>query len=196
LCACQQFDFLVDDDQLEDACQYAEKQRFRPTDNIRNRVTHQGEYETVARHFGSGVDRVNLFPASFAGFRANELHHVPMNLEDSLPPVYVLTTTPACLAACFVRIIARSTSPTSSFFQTRLCTVLTYNLFDMSYEGDYMDFEEENQEEIDREIKAGLELFRKWEGWREDEMWIADALEAIIQGKGHYRYLPGPPSNI
>ncbi len=59
-----------------------------------------------------------------------------------------------------------------------------------------MDFEEENQEEIDREIKAGLELFRKWEGWREDEMWIADALEAIIQGKGHYRYLPGPPSNI
>lgn len=49
-----------------------------------------------------------------------------------------------------------------------------------------MVLEEESQEEIDRQINCGLDLFRKWEGWRDDEMWIADALEAIIQGKGKY----------
>jgi hypothetical protein len=66
----------------------------------------------------------------------------------------------------------------------------------MHYEGDYMPLEEETQEELDEQMQTGLERFRKWEGWRKDEMWIVDLLEAIVQGKGHYDNLPGAPSNI
>ncbi len=115
--------------------------------------------------------------------------------EDPVTPVYVLTTTPACLAACLVRMMARSTRTMLWFLQTRLAQLVIYNLYDMRYEGDYMRLEEETQEELDQQMQIALEQFRKWEGWREDEMWIADALEAIIQGKGRYEDLTGRPSN-
>ncbi|MCJ1263116.1 hypothetical protein MMC22_002986 [Lobaria immixta] len=159
------------------------------------RYTH-GEYETIARHFDCFGQRVNLYPGSFAGFRADELSKVPLDLGyDDAMPVSVFTTRPAPLAACFVRLISRVhfTDPMSRHLKYDLSRLLAYNLFDMSYEGDYMVFGEESQEDIDIEINRGLGLFRKWEGWRDDEMWIADALEAIIQGKGKYEYLPGKP---
>lgn len=98
----------------------------------------------------------------------------------------------APLMASFVRLIARVqfADPISFHIKHDLYQVFTYCLFDMSYEGDYMVLEGESQEEIDRQINLGLDLFRKFEGWRDDEMWIADALEAIIQGKDDYHHLP------
>lgn len=139
---------------------------------------------------------MNFFPGSFAGFRANELYKVPLNLGDACAmPVFVLTTKPAPLAASFVRLISQFhfTDPTSLHLKHDLCLMLSYCLFDMSYEGDYVVLGEESQEDINRQINRGLDLYRKWEGWRDDELWIADALEAIIQGKGDYDYLPGTP---
>lgn len=50
-------------------------------------------------------------------------------------------------------------------------------------------WEQKSQEDIDRQIKRGLDLYQKWEGWRDDEIWTADALEANIQEKGDYDYL-------
>lgn len=139
---------------------------------------------------------MNFYPGSFAGFRANELCKVPLDLgyADAMP-VSVFSPRPAALAASFVRLIGRVHFADSMSLHVKhdLCQVLTYCLFDMSYEGDYMVLGEESQEEIDRQINRGLDLFRKWEGWRDDEMWIADALEAIIQGKGKYHYLPSSP---
>ncbi|MCJ1469759.1 hypothetical protein MMC07_008401 [Pseudocyphellaria aurata] len=138
--------------------------------------------------------RVNFFPASFAGFRANELLKVSLDLDRSniAMPVTVYTTGLAPLAASFVRIMSQI--PIHDRLRRRLkldlVQVLTYNLFDMSYEGDYMVLGEETQEDIDRQINRGLNLFRKLEGWRDDEMWIADALETIVQGTGKYDALP------
>lgn len=110
-------------------------------------------------------------------------------------PVSVFTTQPAPLAASFVRLISRVhfSDPMNRHVKHDLRQLVTYLLFDMSYEGDYMEFGEEIQEDIDREINCALESFRKWEGWRDDEIWIADALEAIIQGQGDYDHLPGMP---
>lgn len=165
-------------------------------------LTVYGECEAIARHFEIGRDfncirqRVNFTPGSFAGFYANELYKVPLDIGDSCAmPVSVFTTTPAPLAASFVRRISQVqfNDSTSLHLKHDLCLVLSYCLYDMSYEGDYMILGEETQEDIDRQINRGLDLYRKWEGWRTDEMWIADALEAIIQGKGNYDYLPGAP---
>lgn len=102
------------------------------------------------------------------------------------------TPGPAPLMASFVHLIARVqfADPMSFHIKHDLYQVLTYCLFDMSYERDYMVLEGESQEEIDRQINFGFDPFRKFEGWRDDEMWIADALEAIIQGKDDYHHLP------
>lgn len=195
----QQFDFLVDDHFLEAACHFAKEQGFYPIESNPILLSIHGECEAMARHYEIGRDftqRVNLFPGSFAGFCADELYKVPLNLGDACAmPVSVFTTKPACLAASFVRRISQVhfTDPTSFHLKNDLCLVLSYCLFDMSYEGDYMILGEESQEDIDRQINRGLDLYRRWEGWRTDEMWIADALEAIIQGKGDYNYLPGAP---
>ena len=189
----QSFDFLIDDDLFEAACSFTEEQGYPPTEHHSILLRMCGEYEAIARHFDCFGQRVNFYPGSFAGFRANELCKVPLDLgyADAMP-VSVFSPRPAALAASFVRLIGRVhfADPMSFHVKHDLGQMLTYCLFDMSYEGDYMVHGEESQEEIDREINCGLDLFRKWEGWRDDEMWIADALEAIIQGKGEYHYLP------
>lgn len=66
----------------------------------------------------------------------------------------------------------------------------------MSDEGDNMVFGEKSQENTDRETNRVLGLFQELEEWRDDEMWIADALEAIIQGKGKYCNLPASDSRM
>lgn len=76
-----------------------------------------------------------LPPASFAGFRAKELYKMPMDLSyEGAMPVSVFTTTPACLAPTFVRMISqvRHADPMSLHLQHDLCLVLSYCLFDMS----------------------------------------------------------------
>lgn len=182
----------MDDDLLEAARGFTEEQGYHLIENDRMRLVMHGEYESIARHFDFFGERVNFYPGSFAGFRANELRKVPLNLGDAdAMPVSVFTTSPAPLAACFVRLISRAPQNSmSDHLNHDLCFVLSYLLFDMSYEGDYMVIEEVSQEDIDRQVSRGLDLFQKWQGWRDDEMWIADALEAIIQGKGKYEYLP------
>ena len=65
--------------------------------------------------------------------------------------------------------------------------LVTYKLFDTSYEGDHMTFDQ-SPEEQDKETENALELYGKWEGWRKDEMWIADAVEWFIRGKADPRY--------
>ncbi|MCJ1465692.1 hypothetical protein MMC07_004311 [Pseudocyphellaria aurata] len=192
------YDFLVADDLLEAACSFTEEQGYGSIESPPILLDMYGKWETVARHFDCFGQRVNLFPASFAGFRADELITVSLDLGHLTPamPVTVLTTKVAPLAASFVRNISRI--PRRDRLRSRLLhdlvQVLSYNLFDMSYEGDYMVLGEETQEDIDRQITRGLNLFRKLEGWRDDEMWIADALEAIVHGKGHYDDLPASDS--
>jgi hypothetical protein len=73
-----------------------------------------------------------------------------------------------------------------------LCHVLTYSLFDMSYEGDYMEFPPDDQPETEEEaLERGMAIdeINRW-NWRDNELWIRDALTAIISGKAKYGDLP------
>ncbi|KAI9750742.1 MAG: hypothetical protein M1815_001600 [Lichina confinis] len=72
-----------------------------------------------------------------------------------------------------------------------LATILYHSLFDTSYEGDYMELKgnEPLTEEEQEEMTGALVKFRSWH-FRDEEFWIADALEAILAGRGYYKHLP------
>ena len=73
-----------------------------------------------------------------------------------------------------------------------LSKVLTYGLFDMSYEGDYMEFKADDEPETEAErLERGRAVneIQRW-NWRDDEIWVGDALVAIVAGKAKYEDLP------
>ncbi|MCJ1351077.1 MAG: hypothetical protein MMC33_001059 [Icmadophila ericetorum] len=185
-----EFSFLVDDDFIEAACLLTEEQGFPPTESIPILIRCHGKYETIARHFGRFRQRVNLFPRFFAGFRANEMCLAPLNLSDAYPSV--LIAKPAPIVASLVRLISQVhfTDPMSSILRHDLCMMISYSLFDMSYEGSYIVLDEESEDDVEQQRRQTVKRNQTWEGWRGDEVWIADAVQAIIQGNGNYDFLP------
>jgi hypothetical protein len=77
-----------------------------------------------------------------------------------------------------------------------LSNVLAYGLFDMSYEGDYMEFKADDEPETEAEKlerERAVDKIRRW-SWRDDEIWIGDALVAMVAGKARYQDLPYFPT--
>jgi hypothetical protein len=73
-----------------------------------------------------------------------------------------------------------------------LSKVLTYGFFDMSYEGDYMEFKANDEPETEAEQlerERAVDEIKRW-SLRDDEIWIRDALVAIVAGKAKYEDLP------
>jgi hypothetical protein len=73
-----------------------------------------------------------------------------------------------------------------------LSKVLTYGFFDMSYEGDYMEFKADDEPETEAERlerERAVKEIQRW-NWRDDEIWVGDALVAIVAGKAKYEDLP------
>ena len=73
-----------------------------------------------------------------------------------------------------------------------LSNILAYGLFDMSYEGDYMEFKADDEPETEAEQverERAVDEIQRW-SWRDDEIWIGDALVAIVAGKARYQDLP------
>ena len=60
----------------------------------------------------------------------------------------------------------------------------------MSYEGSYIVLDEESEDDVEQQRRQTVKRNQTWEGWRGDEVWIADAVQAIIQGNGNYDFLP------
>jgi hypothetical protein len=73
-----------------------------------------------------------------------------------------------------------------------LWNVLAYGLFDMSYEGDYMEFKADDEPETEAEKlerERAVDEIRRW-SWRDDEIWIRDALVAMVAGNARHQDLP------
>lgn len=103
----------------------------------------------MARHFDCFGQQINSYPGSLTTFRADELRKVSLNIDNAdadAMPVSVFTTGLAPLAASFVRLIAQRPhfNPMSRHIKYTLCLVLSYTLFDMSYEGNYRVLGEES----------------------------------------------------
>jgi hypothetical protein len=132
---------------------------------------------------------------SWTGINSDELYPIPQSRGTPPSPCNnVLTVSRATVCATFVRMAAREHR--GSFLRQKLISdlsnVLAYGLFDMSYEGDYMEFKADDEPETEAEKlerERAVDEIRRW-GWRDDEIWIGDALVAMVAGKARYQDLP------
>ena len=111
----------------------------------------------------------------------------------SLPCTIWTVPLPAACAA-FVRIAARETLASRLRRQIigELANVIAYSLFDMSYEGEYMELLPNDQPLSDEEILEMERAIKKVNNWvfKDDEEWIRRALVEVMSGKISYHALP------
>lgn len=149
----------------------------------------------TAPHEGPPRRRLVFLPMSWTGITPDEL--VPISAQDASQPtlpssVQTMPLPIACTA--LVRIAAREKrgSPLHEGVIERLSSIIGYSLFDMSYEGDYMEFPPNDQPLSDQEtleIQNAVVEMNKWV-FREDEEWIREILVQIVSGKKDYVDLP------
>lgn len=125
---------------------------------------------------------------SWTGITPDEV--VPILVDDglqpTLPPSARTVPLPAACAA-FARIAAREkrTSRVRCGILEQLSSVVGESLFDMSYEGDYMEILPNDQplsEGEKLEIEHAVKEIKSW-AFRKDEEWIKDILVDIYTGK-------------
>lgn len=149
------------------------------------------------RRDGPPRRRLVFLPLSWTGISREEV--VPISGTDvvqqitSRPSTVHTVPLPAACAA-LVRIVARERR--GSLHRTDiiegLCSVITYGLFDMSYDGDYMDIPPNEQplsDEEKLEINNAVEEMRRWT-FRTDEEWMRELLIQIVTGSKTYDDLP------
>ena len=192
------------DEHVDKACRIiAEECHLPVVDPQPLHAAAKGDFYTKGQHFlltpHEGPEHPHsrclaLFPLSWAGFAEDELRPVSLRLSTIHPEhPEVLTVSPASLCAALVRLHcrARRNSPMARWLEMDLATIIFHSLFDASYEGDYVELKGNDpwmKEELD-ELETALDKFRCW-NFRDGEVWIADALEAILAGRGDYNDLP------
>ncbi|CAG1971661.1 unnamed protein product [Fusarium graminearum] len=107
------------------------------------------------------------------------------------------------LCAAYLRIIMGETSGSMVriIAMSDLTSVVVYSMFDMSYEGDYMPFPENeelslSEEEKARwaekdamELEAAIKSINQWH-FTEDTEWAREMIISLVSGKELYRDLP------
>ncbi|KAI5866476.1 hypothetical protein GGS23DRAFT_273211 [Durotheca rogersii] len=188
---------LVPDAQLQKVQDIAAELGFSPADEDTLRSAYPCELSGLAVRYliddaahdeGPPRRRFVFLPMSWTGITRDEL--VPITVDDGLWPtlpssVWTVPLPAAC--AAFARIAAREkhTSPIHDAVTEQLSSVIGYSLFDMSYEGDYMEFLPNDQPLSDQEkleIEHAVMEIKSW-AFREHEEWIRDVLIGIYTGK-------------
>jgi hypothetical protein len=131
---------------------------------------------------------------SWTGLNPDELYPIPMTGATPPSPCKALTVHRAAACAAFVRMAAREQR--GSYLREKLISdlskVLTYGLFDMTYEGDCMELKADDEPDTEAERlerEGAVDEIKRW-SWRDDELWIGDALVAIVSGRAKYEDLP------
>ncbi len=197
--------YLVPDEQLSRACQIATDSRLRPVNKDQYLPTYASDFANVGFYFllndydlhNYRSCRLILLPLSWTGIGLDDLCPIPITGDgpsSDSSPGNVLTVSRAATCAALVRMAARE--PRGSSLRQKLITdlsvILTYSLFDMSYEGDYMEFKPDDEPETESEKlerEKAVDEIRQW-SWRDEESWIGDLLVAIVAGKAKYEDLP------
>ena len=194
--------YLVPDEQLSRACQIATNNRLRPVNKDRYLPSYASDFANVGFYFllndydlhSYRSCRLILLPLSWTGLGSDDLYPIPITGDGPSSPGNVLTVSRAATCATLVRMAARE--PRGNSLRRKLITdlsiILTYGLFDMSYEGDYMEFKPDDEPETEAEqleMERAVDEIRQW-SWRDEESWIGDLLVAIVAGKAKYEDLP------
>jgi len=151
---------------------------------------------TAALGYGSVPEcRLAFLPLSWTGITLDDV--VPILEDDGLsPPLPPSTLTVPLPAACaaLARIAARQgcSQNLRMIVLEQLSGIVTYSLFDMSYEGNYMDIPPNSQPLSDAEVLEIEQAVAVVQGWkmREGEEWIKDTLVDIFRGKKYYFDFP------
>ncbi|KAK3375737.1 hypothetical protein B0T24DRAFT_616958 [Lasiosphaeria ovina] len=196
--------FLVPDAQLRKVQDIAAELGFSPAHEDVLRSVYPCELSGLAVRYliddttydqGPPRRRLVFLPMSWTGITSDEV--VPILVDDglqpALPPSAWTVPLPAACAA-FARIAAREkrTSPVRNGVIEQLSSVIGYSLFDMSYEGDYMEDLPNDQplsEDEKLEIERAVKEIKSWK-LRKDEEWIKDILVDIYTGKKTFSDLP------
>lgn len=144
-------------------------------------------------------------PLSWTGIQSDEiLPRDQISFEPRTPrwgpppcrPSFVKTISIGSLACALIRIASRyRRGCTLRYSPLRgLSTLIGYCLFDMSYEGSYMDIPGNDvplsdQEKADMEVAAAD--IQAWK-FREDEVWMQDFLIQAVRGEKRYQDMPCP----
>lgn len=194
--------YLVPDEQLSRACEIATNSRLRPVNKDQYLPTYASDFANVGFYFllndydlhSYRSCRLILLPLSWTGLGSDDLYPIPITGDGPSSPGNVLTVSRPATCAALVRMAARE--PRGSSLRekliTDLCFILTYSLFDMRYEGDYMEFKPDDEPETEAEKlerEKAVDEIRQW-SWRDEESWIGDLLVAIVAGKAKYEDLP------
>ena len=186
---------MVPDKQLSKACQIATDNKLQPISSDQYLPSYASDFAKIGFYFLlNDYDphdylscRLILLPLSWTGLNLNELYPIPETHSTPQSPYNILTLSRATACATFVRMAAREHQGSSlrRILISDLTKVLIYGLFDMSYEGDYMEFKandepETKAEQLERE--RAVDEIKRW-GWRDDECWIGNALVAIVAGQ-------------
>lgn len=194
--------FLVPDDQLQTVCELAAQYHLYPVDTQTLRPVYPSESADGALRYivddspgwspyiGLPRSRLVFLPLSWTGITRCEL--IPIlakaGWEPKLPCTVWTVPLPATCAA-YVGIITREKreSPIRSQLLEGLSSVVGYNFFDMSYEGDYMEIPSDDKLS-DKEILEIENAEKEMNCWvlRDDQEWIRQTLIQLIIGKKHY----------
>lgn len=133
---------------------------------------------------------------SYTGITMHEV--VPIleadGLRPPLPPSTLTIPLPAACAA-LARIAARPECSMCLQFQLldHISGIVTYSLFDMSYEGNYMEILPNSVSLSDAEVLEIEQAIATVQGWklRQEDQWVKDTLVDIFRRKKDYlAFLP------
>jgi len=188
--------FLIPDGQLELACTMARGAELLPVDEFALQPVFLSEYSSQAARFtsedtilnpkhGMRSPRLVLVPMSYTGLTMEDV--VPISDRSTLAN-YTVPLPAACAALIRLVIKERQSACLREGYLDQLAGVIGYSLFNMNYEGDYLDIPGNDvplsSEEI-VEIDNAVRQIRGWE-FRQGEEWMRDLLVCIISGEAKY----------
>ncbi|POR33379.1 Uncharacterized protein TPAR_06427 [Tolypocladium paradoxum] len=194
--------FLIPDDQLEIAREIGTDLGFYRANEQQLRPAYTSEFSGLGfRYWIDESDvallnssfrrrRLVLLPLSWTGITRHEL----APLSDTSLPCTVWTVPFPVACAAFLRLAARERR--GSLLRTsilgELANVVGYRRFDMSYEGDYMEFPADDQPLSDKEVFEMENAVREIRSWvlRGDDEWMREALIQVVVGQASYDDLP------
>ena len=178
-----------------------------PTDTNALRPVYASEFSNLAVRYliddstrdppnkGPARRRLVFLPMSWAGITRDEL--IPISANEGSQPtlphnVWTVPLPAACAAFVHIATCERRGSRLRAGLIEGLCSVIIYSLFDMSYEGQYLELPPNDQPLSDKEnleIENAIGEMNRWI-LRNDQEWIRETLIQMVTGKKRFRDLP------
>jgi hypothetical protein len=191
----------VSDNRLDDACAVACRAGLLPLDEATLPPVFLSEYVPEAARFAdaeaplkqghfSERPRLGLLPMSYAGLTMDDVVRVP-----GASNYYTVPLPAACAALIRVAMKQRHLLHLRADYISDIAGLIGYNLFDMSYEGDYLDIPGNEVPLSSAELAEIDEAVRQIRSWRfrPSEQWMQDLLVRVVTMKADYEEIYNRP---